>query len=160
MKFQRAVSRALIAAMVAVLMLLTGCGPDDSPEEQVRKFIKAGEEALESRNIGDVKSLIAEEYADDRGRGRRDLVALTARYLFMHKNIHLLTRTDNLSFPAPDQARLTVFVAMTGRNVSDLDSLLNMQADLYRFELELVKRDGDWQLVQAAWRPARGEDFF
>jgi len=149
------------AAFLALMLLLSGCGREDnSPEEQVRLFVKAGETAVEGRRIGAVRDLVAEDYADAGGRSRRDLVALVTRYLFMHKNIHLLTRIDNLSFPGRDNARLSIFVAMTGRNVSDLDSLLNMQADLYRFDVELARRDGDWRLVSARWRPARGEDFF
>ncbi|MCL7487445.1 MAG: hypothetical protein M8357_04630 [Desulfobulbaceae bacterium] len=148
------------AAMLLLVLILAACGGGDTPEEQVRKFVAAGEEAVEARDIGDVKELISEKYSDDYGRTRRDLVALSARYILSNKNIHLLTRTGELSFPAEDRALLQLYVAMTGQNVSDLDSLLNIQADLYRFDLELVREDKEWKLVKGDWRPARGEDFF
>ena len=49
---------------------------------------------------------------------------------------------------------------MTGQNVSDLDALLNMQADLYLFDMELVLENDEWKLLKADWRPAKGEVFF
>ena len=146
--------------VLLALLLLAACGPGDSPEEQVRQYVAAAEAVVEARNLGDLKELIAEKYQDDQGRTRRDIVAIAARYLYANKNIHVLTRIEGLTFPAPEQARLAVYAALTGQNVSDLDALLNMQADLYRFDLELGKDDGKWLLLRADWRPARGEDFF
>ena len=150
----------VVAGMLLALFSLAACGTRDSPEEQVRQYVAAAEAAAENRSIEDLKALIAEAYRDDQGRTRRDLVALAARYLYINKNIHVLTRIEELTFPAPEQARLALYAALTGQNVSDLDALLNMQADLYRFDLELVRSDGEWQLMRADWRPAKGEDFF
>lgn len=155
MSFTMPVVTALLLAL-----LLGGCGSGDSPEEQVRRYVAGAEAAVESRSLGDLKDLIAETYKDDQGRTRRDIVAIAARYLYANKNIHVLTRIDALTFPAQDQARLAVYAALTGQNVSDLDALLNMQADLYRFDVELRQIGGEWRLVNADWRPARGEDFF
>lgn len=148
------------AAVACIVLLFAGCGTTDTPEAQVKLFVAAGEEAVETRDIGDVKDLIAENYRDEHGRTRRDLVALTARYLYTNKNIHVLTRIGELTFPAENRAMLQLYVAMTGQNVSDLDGLLNMQADLYMFEMELVREDKNWKLLKADWRPAKGEDFF
>ena len=120
----------------------------------------AGKEAVEGRDIGDVKGLISESYRDEHDRTRRDLVALSARYILSNKNIHVLTRIGELTFSSENTAQLQLFVAMTGQNVSDLDALLNMKADLYRFDLELVREDKEWKLLSADWRRAKGEDFF
>ncbi|GAB4345035.1 MAG: hypothetical protein Kow0089_21930 [Desulfobulbaceae bacterium] len=159
-RFAGVINGIPLLVLLFALVLSGGCGKGDSPEEQVRRFVAAGEEAVENRSIGDVRNLISEEYGDDQGRTRRDLVALTARYLYANKNIHILTRIDELRFPEPDRAVLVLFAAMTGQNVSDLDSLLNTQADLYRFDLVLRKEEGEWKLLQADWRRARAEEFF
>lgn len=148
------------ASMMLTAMLLLACGREDSPEKQIEKFVAAGEEAIEARKPRDLKELISGNYSDGHGRTRRDIVALAARYLYANKNIHLLTRTDELIFPAPDTARLRIYAAMAGQNVSDLDALLNMQADLYRFDLDLVREEGEWKVIRADWRPAGLEDFF
>ncbi|HBI14456.1 MAG TPA: hypothetical protein DDY20_02895 [Desulfobulbaceae bacterium] len=154
------VDRLRRSLVLLALFFLAACGPGDSPEEQVRQYVAAAEAAVEARNLGGLKELITEQYQDEQGRTRRDIVAIAARYLYANKNIHVLTRIEGLAVSAPGQARLTVYAALTGQNVSDLDALLNMQADLYRFDLELVRMDGEWQLLRAEWRPARGEDFF
>lgn len=153
---------ARFCRILALLLFIlpAACGPGDSPEEQVRQYVAAAEEAAEARNPGDLKELIAEQYQDDQGRTRRDIVAIAARYLYANKSIHVLTRIEGLVFPASEQAQLTVYAALTGQNVSDLDALLNMQADLYRFDLELRRTDGEWRLLRADWRPAKGGDFF
>jgi hypothetical protein len=148
------------AASLLFALFLAACGSGETPEEQVKQFVAAGEEAVEARNIGDVKQLISEIYSDRQGRTRRDLVAVSARYILANKNIHVLTRIGELTFPAENKAMLQLYVAMTGQNVSDLDALLNMQADLYLFDLELVREGQEWKLLNADWRRARGEDFF
>lgn len=148
------------AALLVFAVLLLSCGKGDTPEEQVKRFVAAGEEAVEARSIGDVQELISEQYEDERGLGKRDFVALTARYLLTNKNIHVLTRIGSLEFPSGDRAVVQLYAAMTGQNVSDLDALLNMQADLYIFDLELAREDKEWKLVRARWRPANPEDFF
>ena len=149
-----------IAVFLVLAFFFASCGNGDRPEEQVKRFVDAGEAAVEARNMGDVKSLISENYSDDQGRTRGDLVAVSARYILSNKNIHVLTRIGELNFPTEDKCILQLYVAMTGQNVSDLDALLNMQADLYLFEMELVLENDEWKLLKADWRPAKGEDFF
>lgn len=149
-----------LVILVFIASLLTACGPDDSPEKQVRLYIKSGEEAAETRNLGDLKKLIAENYQDDHRRTRRDIVALAARYFLTNKNIHVFSRIGEMSFLDSGKAKLVLYVAMTGQNVSDLDSLLNMQAELYLFDMHLALNGKKWQLMSADWRPANPEDFF
>jgi hypothetical protein len=159
---KKKLSAALFFAAAAVLLvsLLFACGREDSPEKQIEKLVAAGKEAVEARKPGELKELIAEHYGDDHGRTRRDIVALAARYLYANKNIHLFTRIGELTFSGPDTARLRIYAAMAGQNVSDLDALLNMRADLYLFDLDLGRKDGEWLVVRADWRPAGWEEFF
>lgn len=162
MRMKKRTAAAVVAAAMAPLLclLLSGCGREDSPEKEIERFVAAGKEAAEARRPGELKELISEGYLDDQGRTRRDIVALAARYFYANRNIHLLTRIDELLFPAPDRARLRLYAAMAGQNVSDLDALLNMKADLYRFDLELSRGTDGWQVVRAQWRPAGLEEFF
>ena len=113
-----------ITAILVILLFVPACGNGDSPEEQISRFVKAGEEASENRDI------------------------------------HIFTRTGELTFPEEKKAHLQLFVAMTAQNVSDLDALLNMQAELYRFDMVLAQYDKEWKLISAQWRRARSEDFF
>ena len=161
MATQRPVSASWRNILQALLLAvsLAACS-SDTPEEQIKQYVAAGEEAVENRDVGDLRDLISEGYQDNLGRTRRDLVAIAARYILISKNIHILTRIDELRFPAEDRAEFQLFAAMAGQNISDLDALLNMQADLYRFDLEVHREEGEWKLVRSDWRPAKAVDFF
>lgn len=150
----------LFAVILTGLLILSACGKDDSPEEQIRLYVKTGEEAAESRDLGDMKKLISENYQDEQGRTRREIIAIAARYFFASKNIHIFTRIGELNFPEEERAEFQLFVAMAGQNISDLDALLNMQADLYRFDMVLQVEDKEWKLISAVWRRSGPDDFF
>ena len=141
-------------------ILLTGCGREsDSPEEQVRLFVSAGEEAAENQDTAAIKKLISENYSDERNRVKKDLIRITAGYFLRHKNIHILSRISETSFPQPDTANVQIYVAMADLPFTDMESLLNLRADLYLFDMMLQLEKKKWRLVKASWRPAMLEDF-
>jgi len=146
--------------LIFFLFLLGNCSGGDTPEDQIRRFVAAGEQAAEKKDIGGIKDLISEQYKDERGRTRKDIVAVAMRYFLANKNIHLLTRIKDLEVLSEKKALLKVYVAMSGKDVEGADSLLNVQADLYRFDLVLVKEGGDWQVIRADWYSALREDFY
>ena len=148
------------AALLICIFFNVSCSNEETPEDQIKQFVATGEETVEARNVLGMKKLIFENYSDEKGRTRQDLVAVSARYILSNKNIHVLTRIGELNFPAEDRAILQLYVAMTGQNVSDLDALLNMRADLYLFDMELIRENNEWKLLKADWRPAKSEDFF
>lgn len=143
-----------------ISLLLSGCGGGDSPEDQIRKFIAAGEQAAESRSIGGIKDLISEQYADERGRTRGDIVAVAMRYFLANKKIHLLTRIKEVNILSEKKALVLLYVAMSGQDVQGSDSLMNVQADLYRFDLELILEGKEWLIIRADWNSAIRDDFF
>lgn len=151
----------LLAAAAAVLLLvLSACGRENAPEKQIERLVEKGKEAAENGKPGELRELISTRYADDHGRTSRDIVALAARYLYANKNIHLFTRIRELTFSGSEAARLRMYAAMAGQDVSGPDALLNMRADLYLFDLDLALEEGEWRVVRADWRPAGLEEFF
>ncbi|MDH3638608.1 MAG: hypothetical protein OES09_09105 [Gammaproteobacteria bacterium] len=143
-------------------LVVWGCGgPASTPEQQVRETIRLGEEAAEGRNIGALAGLVADAYQDGNGYDRRALVRLAQVYLMGHQSIHLLTRTQSIELVSPDQAKAKVLVAMTGAPLESVDSLINVRADLFKFEIVLAKTDNEqWQAVSASWQRAGADDFF
>ena len=150
----------LIICMVFGFLLLSSCGgPTETPEAQVNHFIETGKNAAEARDAFALGDLVAENYQDRHGRSRKDVLRLLAAYLLRHKNIHLLTRTSSLTFPTTHQARLSLYVAMADLPLDNIEALAGMRADLYLFELELVKQNDTWLLVSGSWRRAQLDDF-
>ncbi len=149
----------LVSSFIPLLLLLQGCSNDTlSAEDEVRKYIKDGIQAAENRSSGDLSDMIYDYYADRSGYDKKKLVNLLRAYFFRHKNIHLFTKIRDIRFLTPQEARVTLHVAMAGQVIADLSALASLRATLYKFELDLLKSDGAWQLRGANWEPAQLND--
>ena len=146
------------SAVLLVPMLACAAAPE-SPEGQVRSFLGEMEAAAEDREIKALKAAVAEDYADDRGNDRRAIVQLLTLHFLRNESIHMLSRIAAVEIVPPASASVTVYVAMAGRPIPDAAILAELRADLYRFDFELLRNDDEWQVKQADWRPARGDDF-
>lgn len=148
-------------AWVIVALALGACSRPSAPEAEIRAFVAKAQAAAEARDVGALRALIADDYGDSRGLDRKTVVNLIRLQVLSHQTIHLFTHIRAIELPEPGYARLSVAVAMAGRPVAQADELAGVTADLYRFELELVRgSDREWRVRQAAWEPARLDDFW
>ena len=140
------------SAVIAALSLLLGCSGDpESPEAQVRATLAAAEAAAEEKDVDFFEELIAEDYSDHGGRNRQGIIDFTRFYFFRHQSIHVLSRIESIEFPIPELAKVELVAGLAGRG--DESSVFDLEADAYRFELELRQDDaGDWKLIGASWR--------
>ncbi len=149
----------LVPALLAALLLPAACSEEQGPEAIARSFIAACEEAARERQVRDLRALIAEDYTDPAGRTARDVLAVAAGYLMRNRSVHIYTRLQTAA-ELDGRIEATVLAALAGRPISDVSVLPSINADLYRFELELVEEKGDWRLASATWRTALVDDFF
>ena len=150
--------RVLIITLLAVLSACTG--DPENPEEQIRKMIAAGEEAVEARSIMTVLDFIANDYQDKQGQQKKDIKRLIAGYILRNKSIYLLTRVQQVALSEDKaQADVILYVGMAGVPVTSADQLMLTRADLYRFDLSLILEEGDWRVASGSWHQARLEDF-
>lgn len=132
------------------LVLLAGCSDDGSPEQQVRAVIESMEVAAEARDVGDLMEHISVNFRDAQGQDRTDASRYARGYFIANQSVHLLTRIESLEFPSPDEARLKVQVGMAGRGGEQ--GAGGLTADLYDFDVALVREDGEWKVSYADWR--------
>ena len=66
--------------ILVILLFVSACNKGDSPEEQISRFVTAGEEAAEARDIGEIKNLISDKYSDENGRTKHEITAIGALY--------------------------------------------------------------------------------
>jgi hypothetical protein len=146
--------RPTVAVLLAAAMLVAGaCGRPDTPEQQVRAVVAAGESAAESRDLSALMDLVAEDYRDADGLGREELRHYLRGYLLAHPSISLVTRVESLEFPYRDMASLRLTVGMLGRG-EGAGAVLDAAADLHEIELELVLKDGAWRVRRSEHRSA------
>ena len=136
-------------AFSLALAVLAGCSNDASPEQQVRAVIAAIESAAEQRDVGDLMEHVSASYRSADGLDRAEASRYVRGYLVANQSIHLLTRIESLEFPAPDEARVQLQVGMAGNSGQ---GVADLSADLYDFDVALVREDGVWKVSYADWR--------
>jgi hypothetical protein len=132
----------------------------DSPEERIRELLSQAEDAAKDKDLGVFRQLISNKYADNAGRDKAALVGLLGYHFLGNRSIHLFTRVDEIVFPGPGKAVVTLFVAMAGRPIASQKELIGLRADLHRFVITLAEEGkGDWKALRGEWRRAGPKDF-
>lgn len=132
----------------AALLVFGGCSADRAPpEEALRAWVAAAEQAAESKDRSGLLDMISEDYADARGNDRTAIDRLLRIWFLRQSTIALLTKIDSIELYNDTAAQLTLTVGMAATN----NNLLGLSADAYRFELDMVLSDDDWLLLAARW---------
>lgn len=145
---------AAIAPFLAAA-LVAGCGVSD-PEAEIRARFAAAEEAAEARDVGFFADLLGAGYRDSHGSDRDEAIRRVRGLFIANQRIEIVSRVDEVVLEGKDAARAIVHAGLVGQRTA-ADLLDGVDADLYRFELELVHDGGDWQIIGADVRRALGE---
>lgn len=143
----------VLALVAGAAVWLAACGTDESPEAQVRAVIAEAERAAKARDASALFGLIAPDYEDGRGNGAQEIKRYVRGYLIAHQSIHMLTRVNEIDFPANGLARVQATVGMLGRE-AEAESAWDLAADVYEFDLTLALEDGEWRVTRAQWQRA------
>ena len=138
-----------------IITQITACSDDSTtPESEIKTYIKSGVLAAENRNHHALGDLISEHYHEKKHTNKKQLLKVAHTYFFLHKNIHLFTKINNITFKNKNQASVLLYIAMTGTVITDLNQLSRVRAQIYKFELLLIKDDA-WLLHQAHWEKVK-----
>ena len=147
--------KLLSQAGALAVALVAGCGAGD-PETEIRALLAAAEEAAEGRDTGFFGDLVGSAYRDAQGNDREQLLRMVRGYFIANQRIEIVSRVDEVVLEGADAARAVVHAGMLGQR-SGGELFAGVDADLYRFELELVNDGGDWQIIGADWKRALGD---
>ena len=145
--------------LLLLSLMITACSKEtSSAEDEIRQFIDSGIAAAESRNSSELADMIRENYSDRQGHNKKQLTSLIRIYFLRNKNIYLFSKIKNIQITGNQNARVELYIAMAGKQISDITLLSNYRASIYYFELQLIKPDDEWLLEQASWKPASAAD--
>jgi hypothetical protein len=143
-----------IASSIAAVLVVS-CGANDQ-EAEIRALLAAAEEAAEQRDVGFFGEALGAAYHDARGNDRDRLLRSIRGYFIANQRIEIVSRVDEIVLEGTDAARAIVHAGLVGQRAGA--ALIDgVEADLYRFELELVNDGGDWRIIGADYRRALGE---
>jgi len=147
--------KASPAVVLGLVSCAAGCGGAD-PEAAIIARLAAAEQAAEARDAGFFADFIGDSYRDARGNDRDALMRAVRGHFLVNQRIEVVSRVDEVVLEGSDAARAVVHAGLVGQRAGA--ALLDgVDADLYRFELELVNDGGEWRIIGAEWRRALGE---
>jgi len=138
---------AFAAAALAAVLLAGACAEPSTPEAELRALVAEAEEAAERKARRALMNRVSAGYSDARGNDRADIDRLLRLIFLRQRSVGLLVDVDSVDVFGEDAAEMVLTVGMAATN----DRLLGFSADAYRFELELVKDGGEWQVIGARW---------
>jgi hypothetical protein len=142
------------------LLLLSGCSAGDSPEDKVKQFMATAEIAVEQGELREVRELIADDYSDSHDRTKKEVLNYLAYQVLRKQAIHLYTSIKDVTFPTPQTVSVKMFVGMSGAPADSKRVLLDLQADIYKFEITLRASGSSWEVTSANWEPAMLDELF
>jgi hypothetical protein len=146
--------------LFAALALLAACASgEDTPEERVRRTLAALEAAAQAKDVGAMKEHLSATYRDTQGNDRRAVLGLATGHFIRNKSVYIFSRIAAVEIMEPGVARAEALVALAGTPIADARALVDVRADLYRFDVRLRDEGGDWRVFAAAWQPATLSDF-
>jgi hypothetical protein len=153
--------RALWAVLAASsIMILAGCGGEETPEDRVRSYIAQVIESAEARDWRSFKDYVADDYNDDHGLRKEEVLGIVVRYILANQRIYILERVASIHIDNPANAHAIVYAAMAGQPVSGPEELARIRADVYRFEIDLrAGDDGVFRTRRGIWSPVGPEQF-
>jgi hypothetical protein len=141
--------RLLVPTLTALLgAAAAGCGSND-PQAELRDLIAAAEAAAEARDTGFFRDTISASYADRRGQRRDDVVNVIRGMFLTNATIEVITRIETIELAGTDAAKVKLQAALVGKREGA--TFFDVDGDLDRIELELVRESGDWRVISADW---------
>ncbi len=146
--------------LVLLAFAAFACG-SESPEAQIRRVIERGEQAAEERDVRDLAKLVSEEYRDQAGRTKADVLGILRYYFLRSDSVHILSKIRGIRVSDANHAEAELLVAIAAKPIGGLEALRNLDAELNSLRLEFVRQtDGKWRVASGDRRPAGLADFF
>lgn len=140
--------RCLPGLLPLTAILLIACGKGaGAPEAELRDWLERAEAAAEAKDRPALTGMISAAYADARGNDREALDRLFRLYFLRTQRVALLTDVNDIAVSGGTAATMTVTAGMAGTT----GGTFGLDADAYRFELELESDGDEWLLIGARW---------
>jgi len=137
----------LAVALMAVALMLVGCGRDD-PEAALQAAVESLQESIESKDTSRLMDLVHHEFNANQ-EADRDWARRTATLMFLrHRNVNVIALNSRswIDPTYPDKGYSEAQVALTGA-----EALLPQRLGHYNARLEWWLADGEWQLARLNW---------
>ena len=131
-----------------VLMALCACARS-TPEQRLRAAVSSLQAAIEARDAGDIRALLADDFVGPEGLDREGAVRMAQAMFLRHRGIGATIAGPLQVRMQPGHASVRFEAALSGGS----GGILPDAARLYSVQTGWRLQDGDWRLTSASWTP-------
>ena len=153
---QRLHAKIFVVLMVASLIACSG--DETSPEQQIEQLNSDAKQAAEAKDVGVLKDMVAEGFKSGQ-YDKNTIMRLVTLYLLGHKNLHLFPLTRSLQIIDQNNATAVILVAIANQPIERADQLMDLRADMLRFNVSYVLVEEEWKVIGVEWKRAKADDF-
>lgn len=135
--------------VIAMLLLAINACSGESPEQALRLQVDAMQAAMESRDVGDVTAVLAEDFVGNDGLDRRGARQLAAAMFLRHRDIAVRFGPVQVDMRGQGDAIARFTALATGGS----GGLLPDSGQVFDVETGWRLVDGQWRLLTANWKP-------
>ena len=140
-------------ALLSVLLVCAALAPPGcsrtSPEQALRDQVSALQDAVEARDAGAIRGLLADDFVGPGGMDGEGAVRMARLAFLRHRDVGTTVAGPLRVALREGDATVSFDVAVTGGS----GSLLPDAARLYSVETGWRLENGDWRLLSASWEP-------
>lgn len=138
----------------SLAFLLVACGEPEPPEKRVRQFISEFEQLAEDRQWTDMVDRIDGSYQDARGNDKLKAAGILRAFFLRNKSVHILTRIEEIRFPAADLAEVTVYLAVARQPFTGEAAANFPRTNMHKLTLELAEDGDSFTIMSSRWEAA------
>jgi hypothetical protein len=135
----------VVAVMLAALCACTRT----TPEQRLRDTVASLQAAIQARDTGDIREVLADDFVGAEGLDREGAVRMAQAMFLRHREIGVTMAGPLQVRMQPGHASVRFEAALTGGS----GSVLPDAARLYSVETGWRLDDGNWRLTSADWKP-------
>lgn len=136
-----------LAALVAAFACVSACR-GTPPEEQLHAQMMGVQAALESRDVGGVRAVLANDFVGPDGLDRTGALRLAQGIFLRYRDVGLTLGPLDINVRGEFAT-----VRFTAAARGGTGGLLEQTAQVYDVETGWRQVDGDWRITSARWEP-------
>lgn len=140
--------------------LLSACNRSATVEAQLIQKIDTLCELAEAKNVDAMMAYFADDFVDFQGRTKIRLRSLLAGYLAERRGIVVHRLSARLEVVEASRAVAEVEVAVSSGQAEALRRLIKIAPDIYRIEVDFVRKGEEWLIGHAAWASLELSELF
>ncbi len=144
--------------LVALTLVFLNSCAEKSPDEEIAEYIDTVAKHVENKSTGGLRKLIADDYLDDSGFSKSEILRIAAGYFLRKQSIHVLYKTEDIIINEEDKSAIIAIYAAISDTELQKDELRLLQAEFHKLVVRL-KKDSDWICTAIDWKVSNSDEF-